>query len=154
MSWVYKQLLLHTLKQKFDLFYEVFVQDDASKKKEGDERDLLYQRLGHKRTSEDRELDGLVEALHTFLEGDKTGRESKLCTDQMLTFQQLNFDNPTDMSKWTTTSALQIEKKFKEAQIAMMKYRNAIVNAGNKKLGGKALAEMRAMLEVDGGGPC
>ena len=154
MSWIYEQSLLRTLKGKFNLFYKVFTQDDASKKEVGDERDLLYDRLGHTRFSQDRELDGLVLRLNQFLRGSDTARESKLYTDQMLTFQRLNFDNPTDMCRWTTESPLQIEQKFKEAQTAMMHYRNAIVKAGNKKLGGEALAEMRPMLEVDGGGPC
>lgn len=149
---VKKKICLRTLRTKFKLFYDAFTQNDASIKAIGSERSLLYQRLGHTYHEQDRDFDGLVLRLNQFIIGSDAARESEVCTDQMLEFTNIGL-NPTDMSKWTTSTALMIEKKFEEAQAAMLDYwlavvipRRQMLQKQIKSLGVPTLAEMRFIL--------
>jgi hypothetical protein len=116
---------------------------------EGDtERELLYDRLGHTRHSQNSKFADLVERLHQFLHKPDADIESKDCTDQMLLFQQIGIE-PTEMARFTTESSLQIEQKFKAAQEAMMHYRYEIVSKQNKtKQSGKKFSDVHALAEM------
>jgi hypothetical protein len=141
MFWFTKQSLLMKLKKDFKLFYDVFSQNDT-------ERELLYDRLGHTRHSQDSQFANLVESLHQFLQNPDTDIESKYCTDQMLLFHQIGIE-PTEMTRFITESSLQIEQKFKAAQEAMLHYRYEIVSKKNKtKQSGKKFSDVHTLAEM------
>jgi hypothetical protein len=143
---VSQRYYLSICRSKWVIFYAAWNQSEASKRKDGDQRDLLEDRLG----GWDR--GALVLSLNMFLTGDEAGRETKACLDKMEAFWQLSVANTTDMARWTDDTA--IERAFHAAHKAMRNYQLAIMHrqykAGVKKNKATAKAAANAAKAVKG----